>query len=645
MATNNSNSNGITINAIHNDRVALVSWELPGRKALKNCLGFALTRIDSKTNERTVLETKLPFAGQPDNRAEWKSQPSTVWPIQCFFWLDRGPIGSTVRYELVPMVGTVDNLKPLDAMKVVSNEVTFTTKVDETFKVTFTNGTLSTQWLAHSLPTDKDGLPDWEELFKRLQTVGDPIRARLGGGIPEMVMEPFHRAREIGGHVLSNLYELAEPQMVALMLENKDLFSLILGNTGETDETNAPARKALHDAGADITDRMLKDGIAHNKSHVLLNKLRKAISVTSVSANHTTTGWFCQANMGATIEDSAIAEFFADYWHRTKADNAMQSIAYRTENAKGKVFNLKDGTVVEVFFAPNTTVPRAKTNPVVPPDMARVFELMDGVKDVMVGEVFYPGNPSVVHKAAEIWNARPEVYQAWTVSNPMALRGIRPKWRKGRPPLFTVPEGREVEFANFVKELLKLPEAHAITHGKIIVIDPFGDNPVVIFGSHNLGFKASYSNDENMIIVRGNKKFAQYVFVNLFEINSHYKARAAANAAKRKEDEIAKNAPKADGSSGSDVLNAGGLAGVTDFVGTVPSVAGPDAFLKKSVDSAVKAFDNKDSKVDPVVAGQTFSRGFLNPTDGWQKWWLVGYKAREVALLATGKWDGTGLKD
>ena len=643
MDTNNSN--GIKINALHNDRVALISWELPGRKALKNCLGFALTRIDAKTGERTVLVTKLPFAGQPDNRAEWKSQPSTVWPIQSMFWLDRGPLGSTVSYELVPMIGTVDNLKPLDSMKVESNKVTFTTQVDDTFKVAFTNGTLSTQWLAHSLPTDAAGLPDWEVLFKKLQTVGDPIRERLGGGLPELVMEPYHRARATGGHVLANLYELAEPQMVALLLENIDLFTLILGNTGDKDETNAPARKALHDAGAKITDRMLDNGIAHNKTHVLLNKERKPISVTSVSANHTTTGWFCQANMGATIENSPIAEFFADYFQRTLEDDAEQSAKYRKENANGKVFKLADGTEVEVFFSPNTVEKvKPKTDPATPPDMARVKELMFAAKDVIVGEVFYPGSPSVVHWAAEIWNARPELYQAWTVSNPMALRGVRSKWRKGRPPLFTVPEGREVEFANFVKELLKLPEAHAITHGKIVVIDPFGDNPVVIFGSHNLGFKASYSNDENMIIVRGNKKFAQYVFVNLFELNSHYKARAAANAAKRKEDELNKNAPKADGGS-DDVLNSGGVASVADFVGTVPSVAGPDAFLRKGVDGAVKAFDNAKSKVDPVVAGATFSRGFLNPTDAWQKWWLVGYKAREVALLTTGKWDGKGLQD
>ena len=634
--------NPIQITARNNSDVALIAWELPGRKPIANCLGFALTRIDSKSGERTVLTTKLPFAGQKDNRTEWKSEPSNVWPIQSMFWIDRGPKNGTVKYELVPMCGTVDKLVAAEDMKVVSNEVTFTTKVDDTFALSFTNGTLSTQWLAHSLPQDKDGLPDWEVLLKAIQTVGDPIRTRLGGSLPEMAMEPIHTAVAEGGHVYANLYELAEPQLVALMLEHKDVFDLILGNTGDTDETNAPARKALHEAGANITDRMLpKSGIAHNKTWVRTNKEGKPVAVTSLSANHTTTGWFCQSNMGARIENPEIAAFFLDYWKRTKADNAKQSKEYRAENAKGKVFDLGNGTTVEIFFAPNTPEMVKPRDPATPPDMARVKELMYGAKDVLCGCVFYPGSPSVVHYMADIWNTRPDLYQFLTVSNPMALKGVRSKWRKGRPPLFTVASGREVEFANFVKELLKLPEAHAITHGKIIVIDPFGDNPVVIFGSHNLGFKASYSNDENMIIVRGNKAFAQYVFVNMFELNSHYKARAAANAAKRKEDAAA--TPNADGSL-PEVAGVG-LGGVADWVGTVPSIAGPDAFVGGNIDKAFAAFDKPTAKVDPVLAASTFSRGFLTTSDDWQKFWLRGYKALEVSLLATGKWDGSGLTD
>jgi phosphatidylserine/phosphatidylglycerophosphate/cardiolipin synthase-like enzyme len=35
-----------------------------------------------------------------------------------------------------------------------------------------------------------------------------------------------------------------------------------------------------------------------------------------------------------------------------------------------------------------------------------------------------------------------------------------------------------------------------------VVVDPFSDNCVVVTGSHNLGFTASYNNDENMAIIR-----------------------------------------------------------------------------------------------------------------------------------------------
>jgi hypothetical protein len=36
------------------------------------------------------------------------------------------------------------------------------------------------------------------------------------------------------------------------------------------------------------------------------------------------------------------------------------------------------------------------------------------------------------------------------------------------------------------------------------VLHPFGANPVVMTGSHNLGYKASHENDDNLMIVQGN---------------------------------------------------------------------------------------------------------------------------------------------
>lgn len=57
-------------------------------------------------------------------------------------------------------------------------------------------------------------------------------------------------------------------------------------------------------------------------------------------------------------------------------------------------------------------------------------------------------------------------------------------------------------------ELLKLPRTHAMVHSKVVVIDPYGAKPVVMTASHNMGPKASGVNDENLILIEGNRDLA-----------------------------------------------------------------------------------------------------------------------------------------
>ena len=59
-----------------------------------------------------------------------------------------------------------------------------------------------------------------------------------------------------------------------------------------------------------------------------------------------------------------------------------------------------------------------------------------------------------------------------------------------------IPKGWQKEMLN---------AGFAIIHDKILVIDPFSDDCVVVTGSHNLGHKASYNNDENLVIIEGNR--------------------------------------------------------------------------------------------------------------------------------------------
>ena len=573
-----------------NDSISLIGWIFTDAAKIDGCLGMALTRID-QNGKREVITTKLPFDGE-DN-ADWKSQPSTVWPIQRMFHMDfTAKVGNTYTYEVQAMGGTPGNLVAIPGMLAVTNAVNVSTKVDDTFEVAFTRGTLSTQWMSRMIGTTPDGLPDFQKIIDALEDYANPnnvIRKTLVGNVPALLMSAVNECAADGGHVYSALYELSANQLVDFIKANLQHITLILGNTGADDFINAPARAALHAAGAKIFDRMIGNwGFAHNKSQVKENKAGVPTDVTTGSTNWTNTGLGCQSNMACRIHNPAVAANFMDYWNRMLADNSEQSLVFRRRNAQGYApITLGDGTVIETYFQPSMDdkgkpTGAADTVPL-SPFLARVKGLIDDAAadgdSVICGEVFYPGTPSAINWFADAWNKNPQLCMFMTVSSSQALMGVKTIRRAGRPPLFTIATGREKEFGDFITELLKLPESHAITHGKIVVIiNKRTKKYTVVFGSDNLGAKASYGNDENGVIVLGNEKLAWNVFVNMFDINQHYLSRAAARAAQ---------------------------------------------YFKKAT-------------------GWT---GRLSTSDGWQAAWLVGYKAKLASLLATGVWDGTGLVD
>ncbi|HEX8089554.1 MAG TPA: phospholipase D-like domain-containing protein, partial [Blastocatellia bacterium] len=92
------------------------------------------------------------------------------------------------------------------------------------------------------------------------------------------------------------------------------------------------------------------------------------------------------------------------------------------------------------------------------------------------------------------------------------------------------PEGVKHSFAKFAGEVTHKQflagVGHAIIHSKVVVIDPFSADPVVITGSHNFSSSASSKNDENFIIIKGDHELAEAYAVNIFGAYSHYRWRA-----------------------------------------------------------------------------------------------------------------------
>jgi len=90
-----------------------------------------------------------------------------------------------------------------------------------------------------------------------------------------------------------------------------------------------------------------------------------------------------------------------------------------------------------------------------------------------------------------------------------------------------VPKNIKDTFHNWETEILG---SGVHIHSKVIVLDPFGGNPVVMTGSHNLGYKASHENDDNLMIVQGNAPLAAAYAANIIATYQTYRWNAYAEA-------------------------------------------------------------------------------------------------------------------
>ncbi|WP_342360032.1 phospholipase D-like domain-containing protein [Terrarubrum flagellatum] len=350
------------------------------------------------------------------------------------------------------------------------------------------------------------------------------------------------------------------------------------------DTENDDPRRKLHalETGklkGRVIDRMFNTSarIGHNKFAVLV-KNNKAVAVLSGSTNWTETGLCTQSNNSIIIEDADIANDYWDYWKALSEDKQPKRVSVTVTDPKGKKVkgakpsNGKQGKElreeneksagerslgksgsVELWRSPNTeavTVP--KNDPERPPDLSVVYEMMDKAKQAIMFLTFLPGlsgKNNIIGEAALLAEKKKKLFVMGAVSDPKALPppkedggdetyiDAKGKERKLPAPAIWWPGGDQsrivmiraaavrIPFGNLRPELLTA--GHAIIHDKIIVIDPLDEkNCAVITGSHNLGYKASYCNDDNLLIVRGNRPLAISYAVHVIDLYDHYVFRA-----------------------------------------------------------------------------------------------------------------------
>src|SRR4051794_22667360 len=560
--------------AFSNNDIAVVAWTFD--KHLDGCLGFAVIQIDVDANNK---ETVLPALARFENQDKSLKLTTEQAPIQKFWWKDLfARRGGTYQYRIVPMGGPPGGtLTPLQGVApLVSNKITLTEKRPP-FSAYFNRGIVATQALSHAL-NDK---PSIQALAPHIVDPGDPIRIRLMGQLSDGVTELLTRADKEGGTIHGALYELNDPDGLEKSLQaNPNSRNVILGNeqVAKTDTTPANQdadsenRENLKKAGVNVIDRILQVGdIPHNK-FLVLTQNDTPTAVLSGSTNWTSTGLCTQTNNALIINSQAVAERYIAAWNAVKADTEaaggdqkkLQSPTQRTfnrtnnENSIKSPIKLPGGGTVEVMFSPNTENTLKSPPKEVPNDMKRVFDLIDGAKQAVLFLAFDPGNNSILDAAGRALAKNPDLFVRGALTNAQRATNFsaalhqggaadqddggaqppatvtvvgepgKPK-KKGaklpsaKPDFRAVPAGAidaKDAFGAWEAEMAKF--GFAIIHNKIVVIDPFSDNCAVVTGSHNLGFRASHNNDENMVIIRGHRALAEAYACHVLDLYDHY---------------------------------------------------------------------------------------------------------------------------
>jgi phosphatidylserine/phosphatidylglycerophosphate/cardiolipin synthase-like enzyme len=400
------------------------------------------------------------------------------------------------------------------------------------------------QFMARYLAEKKLTLKEFKEQIT--DDVEDQIRQFLSGQLRTELVSLIDSAADDDFEVFGALFELSDTELVDKLVALGPRAHVVLSNgsiTKKSDETtaqahtrdeNADARAKLIAAGVDVeeTNRFTSPGpLGHNKFLVRTHRDGTATAAWTGSTNWTPTGLCTQANNGLLINDPATAEVYLQQWHRLRdAASAFPPELVQSNSAAHPVPDdgTDPGTTSTVWFT------RSARQVDLDALRAEVAKAKQGILFLM----FMPGATGVFTDVMKR-SAEPNLYVRGVVSELPHGRNDESQADVGLVDGSTThqmsleivqPEGVAHPFANFVAEVTHkqfLSQiGHAIVHSKVLVIDPFSDDATVVTGSHNFSTSASAKNDENFVIVKGDRALAEAYAVNALGVYQHYRWRA-----------------------------------------------------------------------------------------------------------------------
>ncbi len=514
----------INVKVYANADDVLIAWQPDSWS--NDWVGFQLERRNNITQQSIVLSNRI-----PPKPGQGKVAPggisSTQSPFRRCIWADHGVVDTdNVSYRVTAMKDGPNGAFTLDPASVTAwtPAIVATGDMGDGLQAYFNRGTLMSQVVSHFV---KDDISD-DSLRNFVKSLADPTnqaRRYLSGDALHEILAFLHDADLRGSQIHAAIYEMNDEELVGGLKPFGNRGHVLLGNGSATKPNIATE---LSGAGLEVKHRDLSNAgrsspSVHNKFVVESDSHGNAIRVLTGSTNWTTTGLCTQLNNVLIVENAVIAKRYLDQWGKLVADGNAMPPALKASNSSPTT----DGNLTLYFAATNG---EAEFKP--------VLDLIKNAKSGALFLMFMPGQSPLLDALLDRAQQN-DIYVRGVVSTMMpskngdivSVGGTVVK--SGSPPQdfhddVQLPHGvsaaNEPSWADIEFSVKQIHDAgmQAIVHSKTIVVDPFSDNCAVVTGSHNFSASASEKNDENLVIIRGNKKLAQAYALHINGVYDHY---------------------------------------------------------------------------------------------------------------------------
>ncbi|HEV3485638.1 MAG TPA: phospholipase D-like domain-containing protein, partial [Vicinamibacterales bacterium] len=273
-----------------------------------------------------------------------------------------------------------------------------------------------------------------------------------------------------------------------------------------------------------------KGKLMHNKFFVL-SQHGQPRAVWTGSTNLTENGIFGHSNVGHIVEDGAVAQAFLDAWHRLKTDP-------RVDNDYREVNETTSPAPPNPWTATTTAVfsPRGK-------NLAALdwyAQIAAGAKGGLFMTFAFGMHP----KFKDVYRTDDAVLRMALLekegNNARTLEQEKKDIQaiRNRPNVVVAIGNRIVtnSFDRWLAEMSRVnPNVHVYwVHTKYMLVDPLSKSPTVVGGSANFSKASIETNDENMLVIRGDKRISDIYFGEYLRLYSHYAFREAVKFALQK---------------------------------------------------------------------------------------------------------------